>query len=164
MVHEGLVPITPGVAERATLIDETRWANDMTWQEIEALATYMHAYTAHAGTVIFAEGERDAGLWLVAKGRVDVVKHDSRGQRKTLAEVGPGRTLGEMSLVDGEPASASAVAASDCVLLLLTRKGFQDMLYRPPNLGVKLLLKIARLMSQRLRQTSGTLVDLLERT
>lgn len=155
------VPLSP--AERADLIDGTRWATDLSWPEIETMAGYMSAATVAKEELLFREGEKDLTLYLVVSGSIDVRKRDSAGQVRTIATVGSGRTLGEMALIDGEPRSASAVAAEDAVVLLLTERAFHDMIQNPPNLGVKLLLKLARLMSQRLRQTSGALVELLHR-
>lgn len=149
--------------ERAELIDGTRWATDLSWPEIETMAGYMSAATVAEGGVLFREGEKDLTLYLVVTGSIDVRKRDSAGQVRTIATVGSGRTLGEMALIDGEPRSAGAVAAEDATVLLLTERAFHDMIKDPPNLGVKLLLKLARLMSQRLRQTSGALVEYLNR-
>ena len=76
--------------------------------------------------------------------------------------MGAGKTLGEMAVVDGEPRSATCVAKRECVLLLLTKDNFQCIVRQRPGLAVKLLVVIAKLLSQRLRQVSGVLVDYLD--
>lgn len=161
MARPELLPVVMTVEERAGLIDGTLWADGLAWAEIEAMASYVRVFTAEPGVELFAEGDRAGRLWIVVKGSVHIEKADSERRRKVIATVGPGRTLGEMSLVDGEPASASAVAASAVTVLMITRTSFEEMVQKPPHLGVKLLQKIARLLSQRLRQTSGALIDLL---
>ena len=60
-----------------------------------------------------------------------------------------------MSLIDEEPRSAAAVAAEDTLLLILTQESFAQILHTYHALGVKLLMKITRMVSQRLRSTSG---------
>ena len=102
-------------------------------------------------------------MCLLVEGSVAIVKRDSSGQEKTLATVGPGKTFGEMSLIDGERRSATAIALEDSRVVVLTEENFNRLSYRHPRLGVALLLKMARLMSQRLRNTSVMLVDFLDR-
>lgn len=69
--------------------------------------------------------------------------------------------IGEMSLIDGLPYSAPIRTIEACTLILLTRNNCTQCVQQHPALGVKLLLEIARLISLRLRQTSGQLVDAL---
>ncbi len=67
-----------------------------------------------------------------------------------------------LALIDGEPRSATCVATEPSVLLALTQAGFQRLCEERPALALKLLTRIAKLMSRRLRQTSGRLVDYLD--
>ena len=100
-------------------------------------------------------------MCLIAEGAVDVVKRDSEGKNQVITSLGPGKTFGEMALIDGEPRSASVVAAQDTLLFALTQESFESLLEETPRLGAKLLMMITKGMSQRLRQTSGVLVDYL---
>lgn len=156
-----LLPLTTTVEQRAELLDGTPLGKDLAWSELIGVATFMRSLRAEPGATLFAEGDRQGRLWVVAAGTVSIQKADSDGNRKEIATVGAGRMLGEMGLVDGAPASASAVAATEVTALVLTRDDFDTMTERPPFTGVKLLRHIARLLSQRLRQTSGALVDRL---
>jgi CRP/FNR family transcriptional regulator, cyclic AMP receptor protein len=109
--------------------------------------------------VIVQEGAREGHLCLIAAGQVTIVKSSSDGEPKRIGTSGVGRTFGEMSLIDGEPRSASVVADESTTFLMLTKESFARMTDEAPRLAVKLLMKIARLTSQRLRHTSGVLVD-----
>ena len=100
-------------------------------------------------------------MCLVVEGAIRILKEDSDRDKKGLARVGPGKTFGEMSLVDGQSRSATARAQEATTLLVLTGGSFEDLCDTYPRLGIKLLLKITNLMSQRLRQTSGRIVDFL---
>jgi CRP-like cAMP-binding protein len=64
-----------------------------------------------------------------------------------------------MSIIDGEPRSASALTGSDAVLFVMTAEQFQNLNRALPGIGIDLVLKIAKQMSQYLRQTSGRLID-----
>jgi len=141
---------------------ECQVLGDLPWADLETLAKYMQAYRAAAGAAIFAEGEAGDFLGFVLAGRVEIRKADHDGVPRVVGTISAGRSLGEMAVIDGEPRSASCIAHGGEVLVaLLTKHNFDELLQAYPVLGSKLLLRIARLLSQRLRQTSGLLVDYL---
>lgn len=144
---------------RAELLDATRWANEFAWAEIEALAAHLQIRRRARGEVVCREGEAEPSLFIIAQGSVAIMKHDAEDREKLLAKLGPGQTIGEMALLDGQPRSATAVAAEDLVLLVFTRAELDRLVEAKPRLGVKLLWKLARFLSQRLRQTSGALAE-----
>jgi len=144
---------------RAELLDGTRWANEFSWQEIESLAAHMKVVDRPSGGLVCREGDSDPALFIIAKGSVAILKRDAVDREKLLTHIGPGQTIGEMALLDGQPRSATAVAAEDLVLLVFTRAALERLIEEKPRLGVKLLWKLARLLSQRLRQTSGALAE-----
>jgi len=148
-----------GDPSTAELLDGTRWANEFAWPEIESLAAHLDVKRLQKGGIVCREGDGDPALFIIAKGSVSVLKHDREEKEKLLARLGPGQTLGEMALLDGQPRSATAVAAEDLVLLVFTRAALERLIEEKPRLGVKLLWKLARLLSQRLRQTSGALAE-----
>lgn len=129
--------------------------------EIRHMVKYMHAYKAKASSVIFREGASDGSMGLLVSGSIEVLKENSDGVARPIATILPGRTFGEMSVLDGLPYSASARAKTDVVIVLLTRSNFRSLVEQHAALGVKLLWELARLTSLRLRQTSGQLVDVL---
>ncbi|MGD9333301.1 MAG: cyclic nucleotide-binding domain-containing protein [Desulfobacterales bacterium] len=145
--------------EKSELIDATRWSVEFSFEQIKKLVRFMSVYQVAKDTVLFSEGEKSAYMVLIAQGRVDVVKFDSNRTPKKMTSLGPGKTIGEMSIIDGEPRSASAVSASEAVLFVMTSEQFNKLNQALPGIGITLTLKIAKLMSQYLRQTSGRLID-----
>jgi CRP-like cAMP-binding protein len=143
----------------AKFIESTKWADTLLAKEVETLSHYLHVYSAEKDTVIVREGRREAYLCLVVEGRVSVMKEGARHAAKRIGTVGAGNTFGEMSLIDGEPRSASVVAEEPTILIVLTGEGFARLSLEVPRLAFKVLLKLSKLLSQRLRQTSGVLVD-----
>src|SRR4026208_993468 len=81
--------------------------------EVRLLAHFMEGYRAQPGVERIREGEGGDLMMLVIEGRVDVAKRDRWNTPQLIAQVEPGRTLGEMSTIDGAPrlASQAAVAA-----------------------------------------------------
>ncbi len=148
--------------ELCSMIETTQMFRDFEWHDIEALSGYMQAYEAGDDTTLFHEGEKGTYMCLIIKGKVDIYKEDHNDRKKIVATIGSGKTLGEMAIIDGEPRSATAIVAEPTTLTILTETNFLRIVSEKPALATKILLKVARLLSQRLRQTSGQLVDYLE--
>jgi CRP-like cAMP-binding protein len=143
------------------LLENVDLLQGLSWRETEQLGGYMQAYEAEPGCVVFREGEPGAYLCLLVRGKVKTSKHGSDGEAVVTID-GKGRSIGEMALIDGEPRSASCEVTEQATLLLLTRSAFERLCEQHPALGFKLVLRIARLMSRRLRITSGRLIDYLD--
>lgn len=146
----------------AAMLENAQMFKDLEWSQIEALSGYVQIYRAAPGAVLFREGDKGDFMCIVLEGKLEVHKEDNRRVDKTVTTVFPGRSLGEMTIVDGEPRSATAVAVAPSTLAVLTQENFMQIMRDKPALSAKLLLKIAQLISQRLRLTSGILVDYLE--
>jgi CRP/FNR family cyclic AMP-dependent transcriptional regulator len=145
------------VKQKADMIDSTKWANEMTYDHIGKIAVYVTANEAAANEVLFKEGDGNATLILICKGEIDILKEGAGGAKTNIATLGPGKTIGEMAVIDKFPRSATAVVRAPAVLLIMTVVDFERLIKDLPAVGVKLVLKIARLMSQNLRSTSGRL-------
>lgn len=144
------------------MLEKAQMFKDLEWAQIEALSGYVQIYRAPPGAVLFREGDQGDFMCIVLEGKLEVHKEDNRRIDKTVSTVFPGRSLGEMTIVDGEPRSATAVAVVQSTLAVLTQENFMLIMRDKPALSAKLLFKIAQLLSQRLRLTSGILVDYLE--
>ena len=75
----------------------------------------------------------------------------------------PGKSLGEMSMIDGEPRFATCVASDRCLIAVLTRENLARIILEQPILGAKILMELVLMLSQRLRQTSSRLVSFMDK-
>ncbi|HID64829.1 MAG TPA: cyclic nucleotide-binding domain-containing protein, partial [Anaerolineae bacterium] len=104
-----------------------------------------------ANTVIFREGIPGDVLYIIWSGRVAVVK-DLEGETSTLLAYGePGDILGEISLLENGPHSASVVAVEDTCLLRLSRADLQRLVGEQSPIGVEILSALGKIVSTRLR-------------
>ena len=94
---------------------------------------------------------------------VEIVKRDRRDLQQPMTRVGPGATLGEMSMIDGEPRFATCTAVTPATFAVLSRDGMVKLILEEPSLGAKILIKLVTLLSARLRQTSHNLLHHMER-
>jgi CRP/FNR family cyclic AMP-dependent transcriptional regulator len=153
--------ISPG--ELRTMLDSAQMLRNFEWSQIEALSAYIQLYRAEPDVVLFHEGDQGSFMCIVLQGRLDIRKQDAQHDDKTVATVHAGRSLGEMAMVDNEPRSATAVVRESALLAVLTQESFVAITRDKPALAVKLLLKVAQLISQRLRHASGILIDYLDK-
>jgi CRP-like cAMP-binding protein len=130
--------------------------------EVRLLAHFMDVYQAPPGTEIIREGEGGDFMLLLIEGSVEVHKRDRWKVSQLIAVVEAGKTLGEMSMIDGEPRFATCIAAAPTVLAVLDRENLARIIVEQPMLGAKILMELVLMLSQRLRSTSARLMDLLD--
>lgn len=137
--------------------------------ELQALVSVAEHRLCADGEVIVQEGEHPDALFVVLRGRVDVSKNvtylpdpdDEYPDEQTLTQLGEGAMLGELSFLDGEPASATLRASGPCELLRVTRQGLAQAASMTPTLEDKLSVAIARVMVRRLRAINQSHVEAL---
>lgn len=128
------------------------------------MAHFMRTYRAEAGQEIIREGEAGDFMMIALEGRIEVFKQDRWNAPRLIAAVEEGKTLGEMSMIDGEPRFATCIATDTTAFAVLTRDAMAAIILEDPSLGSKLLIKLVTLLSQRLRHTSARLMQYMERS
>jgi CRP-like cAMP-binding protein len=144
------------------IIERIRLFEDFDRAEIELLARYMRCYRAGIGSEIIREDEPGDCMLLLLEGSVEIIKRDRRGLPRRLAVTGPGKTLGEMSLIDGEPRFASCVTLAPTLFAVLDRDALTRLVAEQTKIGVKILMELLILLNQRLRAVSGELMKCLD--
>jgi CRP/FNR family transcriptional regulator, cyclic AMP receptor protein len=117
--------------------------------ERRTLAALFEQRTCDAGETIFHHGEPGDEIFLVGNGRVEAFVTSDTGEKIVLAKVSRGEVFGEISLLDGGPRTASAVALDKSELLVLDRDRLLELVKRHPHVALDLL----SVMGQRLRVT-----------
>jgi CRP/FNR family cyclic AMP-dependent transcriptional regulator len=156
---EYLGPASGYVAEILEIIDRIVLFEEFSVNEIEALCGYMHCFGAPRGVCLLNEEDQGDYLLLIFTGSVVVSRRaGSDAGARVLATVGPGASLGEMSMIDGEARFASCVTARPTDFAALSRHDLNQMLVERPRLGSKFLLMLLQLMTRRLRQAQTRLL------
>jgi CRP/FNR family transcriptional regulator, cyclic AMP receptor protein len=145
------------------LAESSRFFHDFGRDEVGMLAEFMHILRAAPGMPVIQEGGSGDYMVLVLSGRVDVLKQADDGGTQLMATAGPGMTLGEMSMIDGEPRFATCLAIEPTTIAVLTRDEMARIIIERPAVGSKILINLVTLLSQRLRRTSSKLLALLPR-
>lgn len=121
---------------------------DLAPRELQILGSSCRERDYPAGAVLLRQGETGVGLFIIVEGKVRVTQHREGGQEFELAMLAKGDVVGEMSLLDDLPRSASATALEPTRALVLPVWDFRAVLRDSPEIGIKLL----GVMSRRLRQ------------
>ena len=127
--------------------------------DLAALAAASRMRAFRRGQVVCSTGDPGDTLIVVVSGRVKVAVRSADGGELTLAVVGPGGTLGEVSVADGGPRSADVETLEDSRLLLLPRERVQDICARVPSAGSALASAVAATL-RRLTEATSDLVFL----
>lgn len=90
------------------------------------------ACTYRKGQVLFHQDDPGDSLIILKRGAVAVFRTSPTNERAMLSVVRPPDVLGEVSLLDGSPRSASAEAIEDCTALALSRAAFLDLVHTHP--------------------------------
>jgi len=139
------------------IVNHIKLFDKFSLDEVKSLCRFMQCYAAPRDFKLLAEGDSGDYLLLILTGSVNVTKGDAT----LIARVGVGATLGEMSMIDGNPRFASCVTIVPTDFAVLTRESFNNVLIQMPRLGNKLLLTLLQTTTSRLRDTCEMLMPAL---
>ncbi|OGA06895.1 MAG: hypothetical protein A3D95_04690 [Betaproteobacteria bacterium RIFCSPHIGHO2_12_FULL_69_13] len=159
---EFLGDATGFAAQMHALIPKCALLENFSPAEVRLLAHFMDVYRAEPGAEIIHEGEGGDFMLMIVEGRVEVRKRDRWNTPQVIATVEAGRTLGEMSMIDGEPRFATCVAIEPTLAAVLDREALARIIVEQPMLGAKILMELVLMLSQRLRATSLRLMGFLD--
>jgi CRP/FNR family transcriptional regulator, cyclic AMP receptor protein len=125
--------------------------------ELASLAQHTFVRKLARGQVLFNEGEPSDYLFLVRSGRLRVFVASSRGDELVLSVVGPGETLGELSILDEQPRSATVDALENVELIALPGDEARALL----ESNRAALHAVALALAAGMRRLSGTAADLV---
>jgi CRP/FNR family transcriptional regulator, cyclic AMP receptor protein len=104
-------------------------------RHLRGVAKECHESHYAAGEVLLRELDWGQHMIVITAGTADVIRNE-----RPLATVGPGEAVGEMSLLDDEPRSATVVAREPVTGLVLYKTAFRALLEANPSMCTQLLL------------------------
>jgi CRP/FNR family transcriptional regulator/CRP/FNR family cyclic AMP-dependent transcriptional regulator len=124
--------------------------------QVDTLASMIIEKGFKKGEIILMEDDDTSqSLFIIAKGEVKVVLTAEDGREAILASLKEGDFFGEMSLLDGEPRSATVRAVEDSRLLTIRREDFLSALRKQPDLALTLLGEMSKRLRRSNRQISS---------
>ena len=129
-------------------------AKEMPWGARRAFLSASRPLELGSREVLFHAGDSGDGCYLLRSGVVKAAVIARDGQERLLAVLGPGALIGELSLIDDEPRSATISALKPCELMHLTKVAF----FRLADANPQVYRQALKLLAQRLRGTNDTVV------
>ena len=130
--------------------------------ELSTLLRHVEPFVVQAGHQLFSQGDASDGMYVIERGEVAVLAEPDGGSRVLLAEIGGGAVIGELSLVDGSPRSATVETISMTSGYAFRRDAFNALRIADDPAAYRLMLHLARTVESRRRtaeQRLQTLVD-----
>lgn len=125
-------------ADLLALLHKMPFFEAFTKTELAELSATLRQWNVPKGGVLFLQNDPGTSCFIAVKGKVDVsVERD--GKRHHLAQLGPGRIFGEISLLDRGPRSATCTAAADTTLVELRSDDFHRLFNAGSRLSFKFL-------------------------
>lgn len=115
---------------------------------LENLSDIASTLSFDKGQMIFHEGDKATGLYMVEKGKIKVFKLSFEGKEQILHIYGPGHTFGEVPVFQGGSFPASSMALEASSIIYMPRDRFVALITSTPGLGMNLLADL----SMRLRE------------
>lgn len=120
--------------------------------ELHVLEPILHERSYMLDEMVFEEGEEGLGMYIVLEGEIRIARKALIGSRE-VSRLGVGSFFGELSLLDGGPRSATAIASEPSRLFGFFRPEFLEIMEKHHKIGAKISFQLARLTASRLRQS-----------
>jgi len=126
-------------------------------RELAALERVLHRREYLPEELIIRQDEPGLGMYIIQSGQAVVTTgHDA----VELSRLKDGDFFGELSLLDETPRSATVVAKSHCRILGFFQSDLFGLIERDPRLGVKIVIRLAKIMGDRLRNANQQVLAL----
>lgn len=132
--------------------------------ELKVVSKKINMVKIEKGEILFKEGDKGDCVYFIVDGQIDVLKESVSGtqigiDKVLITTLTRGRSIGEMSIIDKIPRSATVKVRTKSKLLTLTLSDFDLICDTNPKIGLKIIKEISRLLSMNMRKTSSRLAD-----
>ncbi|HET7855609.1 MAG TPA: patatin-like phospholipase family protein [Gaiellaceae bacterium] len=136
-------------------------------RELDSSLRGLERRRMRSGTVLAAEGDYLAEMYVLRSGSVEIVVGGGDARAQVVARLGPGETIGEMSLLTREPASVTVRAVDDVELLVLKDDDLEALMERLPRIPRNIIgilsARLTRMTRLAARERPGKVVALENR-
>jgi zinc transporter ZupT len=123
-------------AERIKLLAKSDLMRHLPAEQIEQILPCIQDRQLKAGEILFSAGDAGDALYIVGRGRVEVLADAGpEGHASAIAVLGEGHAFGEMSLLSGEPRTATIRAVEDTNLLRIAKQTFEQLVATDPEMA-----------------------------
>lgn len=150
------------ITDRIEILKHSLIFSGLSEDELTELAGLAIERSFSPGEFVFWDGDAPDWFYMVAGGKVKVLKHSSLGKEFIIAFFGPGEMFGEVAVFGNRPYPASAQAAAETRVLGIKREDFLSFLAHRPTVALRIISVLGgRLMDAqaRLKDIAGERVE-----
>jgi CRP-like cAMP-binding protein len=141
---------------------------DLEEEELKQVLDRTSSREYPAGSVILEEGQPGDSMFIMCQGEVEITKaltlilEEDTPKEKVMVRLRAedGVCFGEMALLENEARSATVTASTPCTLLELHQQEFLALVRENPGMGLKILLRLAQVLSRYLRKSNQDVIKL----
>lgn len=134
-------------------------------KELMLVSKMVHVRHFDPGEVVFAQYEKGLGMYMIAKGSVEIKVRTPEGPEVLVTTLEPGSFFGELALIDQEnKRTASAYAQEPSVLIGFFKPDLVEIMERKPETGIKILFQLSKVLGRRLNETTEALTQISRET
>jgi CRP-like cAMP-binding protein len=141
------------------ILKKTPMFMELSDRELAAIERILHRREYAAGEAIIRQGEPGLGMYIVEEGRASVLSEPANVE---LSELMEGDFFGEASLLDESPRSATVLAKDPSRVLAFFQSDLFALIESDPRLGVKVVIRLARHIGDRLKKANQQVLALTE--
>ena len=133
--------------------DELKIFHLLNNEDLDQIIPFFEIVDCLKGSTLFIEGDPGNFVGFITSGKLEVKKQtEFKGRQIILALLSKGSLVGELSMVDQQPRSATVSAVEDSKLVVLKREALDSLMQAYPYIGVKILKGLNEILSTRLRK------------
>jgi CRP/FNR family transcriptional regulator, cyclic AMP receptor protein len=132
--------------------------SDLRGRDLKVIDSMVYERRYDSGEYMFETGQPGAAMFIIEEGEVQITRLNAAGEEIVLARLRNGEFLGELALLDNSPRSASALVVKATKALAIFREDLDKLLDSHPDLGGKVMKKLAVIIGIRLKATNEMLM------
>jgi CRP/FNR family transcriptional regulator, cyclic AMP receptor protein len=141
------------------LLEKIPMFQDFSNRELAAVARILHRREYLPDEPVIRQDEPGLGMYIIQSGKAVVIAEPGNIQ---LSELNEGDFFGEVSLLDETPRSATVIAKGHCTIFGFFQSDLFSIIERDPRLGVKIVVRVAKMIGDRLRKANQQVESLSE--
>lgn len=150
------------MADRITILKSVDILSVLDNEELNQLYSLMKNVKSGKDTVLFNQGDTGNEMFIILSGSISISVKTTDGGMVEVAVLGEGQFLGEMSIFDNAPRSATCIVKDDTELLSFGKDDFFGLMNNYPETAIKILYRMLNTTIERLNSTGSFLSDMVK--
>ncbi len=137
------------------VLSEMELFSEIDYNSLVILSNLFEERVYNQAEIIFKEDSIGTSMMMITSGEVRISQMSDPQTEEALIVLKKGDVFGEMALLDDMPRSATAIANTNVIIFEIQRERFLNFIENNKEAGVKILMKLAKILSSRLRETDA---------